>query len=60
MFQLAATIVIKPGPGVDPAKGPGPGFQGSTRVNPEKLKKKKFNISYEKIHVNIDYTYYEV
>ena len=33
------TIVIKPGPGVDPAKGPGPGFYGSTRVNPEKLKK---------------------
>ena len=22
------TIVIKPGPGVDPAKGPGPGFHG--------------------------------
>jgi len=27
------SIVIKPGPGVDPAKGPGPGFHGSTRVN---------------------------
>ena len=25
-------------PGVDPAKEPGPGFYGSTRVNPEKLK----------------------
>jgi hypothetical protein len=36
-------IVIKPGPGVDPAKGPGPGFHGSTRVNsgqPGKIKKK--------------------
>jgi len=31
----AGTIVIKPGPGVDPTKGPGPGFQGSTRVNPD-------------------------
>jgi len=37
---LIQSIVIKPDPGVDPAKGPGPGFQGSTRVNPEKLKKK--------------------
>jgi hypothetical protein len=27
------SIVIKPGPGVDQAKGPGPGFHGSTRVN---------------------------
>ena len=27
------TIVIKPGSGVDPAKGPGLGFHGSTRVN---------------------------
>jgi len=37
-----APIVIKPGPGVDPAKGPGPGFHGSTRVNsgqPGKIKK---------------------
>ena len=25
------SIVIKAGPGVDPAKGPGPGFHGSTR-----------------------------
>jgi len=32
--------IIKSNPGVDPAKGPGPGFHGSTRVNPEKLKKK--------------------
>jgi hypothetical protein len=30
---MVLSIVIKPGPGVDPAKGPGPGFQGSTRVN---------------------------
>jgi hypothetical protein len=28
-----ATIVIKPGLGIDPTKGPGLGFQGSTRVN---------------------------
>jgi len=38
------SIVIKPGPGVDPAKGPGPGFHGSTRVNPDqsgKIKKIK-------------------
>jgi hypothetical protein len=27
-------IVIKPGPGIDPAKRPGFGFHGSTRVNP--------------------------
>jgi len=27
-------IVIKPGSGVDPAKEPGLGFYGSTRVNP--------------------------
>jgi hypothetical protein len=61
LWFTALRIVIKPGPGVDPAKGPGPGFQGSTRINPEKLKKKKsFNISYEKIHVNIDYTNYEI
>lgn len=33
-------IVIKPGLGADPAKRPGPGFHGSTRINPEKLKKK--------------------
>jgi hypothetical protein len=33
-----ATIVIKPGLGVDPAKGSGPGLYGLTRVNPEKLK----------------------
>jgi len=37
------TIVIKPGMGVDPAKGPGHGFHGSTQVNlgqPGKIKKK--------------------
>ena len=39
LFLLVFTIVIKLGPGVDPAKGPGPGFHGSTRVNLEKLKK---------------------
>jgi len=32
---MQKSIVIKPGPGVDPAKGPGPGFHGSTRVNPD-------------------------
>jgi hypothetical protein len=35
-----ATTVIKPGLGVDPIKGLGPGLHGLTRVNPEKLKKK--------------------
>jgi hypothetical protein len=34
-----ATMVIKPGLGVDPAKGRGPGLHGLTRVNPKKLKK---------------------
>jgi hypothetical protein len=33
-------IVIKPGLGPDPAKGPGPGFHGSTRINQQKFKKK--------------------
>jgi hypothetical protein len=42
------SIVIKPGPGVDPAKGRGPGFHGSTRVNPEKLKKIKVLIFHMK------------
>jgi hypothetical protein len=42
------TIVIKPGSGVDPAKGPGSGFHGSTRVNPEKLKKIKVLIFHMK------------
>jgi len=35
-------IVIKPGSRVDPAKESGPGFHGSTRVNPDqpgKIKK---------------------
>ena len=31
---IVSCIVIKPGPGVDPAKGPGLGFHGSTRVDP--------------------------
>ena len=31
---VAGNIVIKPGSGIDPAKGSGPGFYGSTRVNP--------------------------
>jgi hypothetical protein len=35
MRSLIRTIIIKPGPRVDPTKGPGPGFYGSTRVNPE-------------------------
>jgi hypothetical protein len=45
-----ATMVIKPGLGVDPAKGSGPGLHGLTQVNPEKLKKNilDFNILYEK------------
>jgi hypothetical protein len=38
---ICLIIVIKPGPGVDPAKGRGPEFHGSTQVNPEKLKKIK-------------------
>jgi cobalamin biosynthesis protein CbiD len=29
------TIVIKPGPGVEPVKRPGLKFYGSTRINPE-------------------------
>ena len=29
---------FKPAPGIDPAKESGPGFHGSTRVNPEKIK----------------------
>jgi hypothetical protein len=41
-------IVIKPGPGVDPAKGPGPGFLGLTRVNLIKLKKNKVLIFHMK------------
>ena len=28
------SIVIKPGLEINPVKGPGPGFYGSTRVNP--------------------------
>jgi hypothetical protein len=44
-----ATMVIKPGLGVDPAKGSSPGLHGLTWVNPEKFKKKlDFNILYEK------------
>ena len=31
------SIVIKPDPEFDPAKGPGPGFHRSTRVNLEKF-----------------------
>jgi hypothetical protein len=33
LLNMLKTIVIKPGPGVDPAKGQGPGFHGSTWVN---------------------------
>jgi hypothetical protein len=32
------SIVIKPGPGVDPAKEPGPRFHGSTRKILKKIK----------------------
>jgi hypothetical protein len=42
LFFAIVIIVIKPGPGIDPVKGPGPGFYGSTRVNPDqpgKIKK---------------------
>jgi hypothetical protein len=39
--MIVTTIIIKPGSGVDPVKGPGPRFYGSTRVNPKKLKKIK-------------------
>jgi hypothetical protein len=31
-------IVIKPGPGIDPVKGPGLGFHESTRINLKKIK----------------------
>jgi hypothetical protein len=48
LIEGVIAIVIKPGPGVDPAKGPGSGFHGSTRVNPEKLKKIKFLIFHMK------------
>jgi hypothetical protein len=46
------TIIIKLGLGVDPTKGPDPGFHGSTRVNPDQpgkiLKKIKVLIFYMK------------
>jgi hypothetical protein len=42
------TIVIKPGLEVDQAKGSGPRFYGSTRINLEKLKKDKILIFYMK------------
>jgi hypothetical protein len=32
---LLDSIVIKPGPGIDPAEKPGLGFYGSTQINPE-------------------------
>jgi hypothetical protein len=37
-----------------------PYFIGQLGLTRKNLKKLKFNISYEKIYVNIDYTYYEV
>jgi hypothetical protein len=49
MLNWLISIVIKPDPDIDPIKELCPGLHGSNRVNPEKLKKKKFNISYEKI-----------
>jgi hypothetical protein len=47
------SIVIKPGPGIDPAKEPGSGFHGSTRVNPEKLKTIKVLIFHMKKSMKI-------
>jgi len=60
LFKLIVVwvIVIKPDPGVDPAKGPGLGFHGSTQKNYKEIKILIFHM--KKIHVNIDYTYYEV
>jgi hypothetical protein len=31
---MPALRVVKPDPGVEPDKEPGPGFYGSTRINP--------------------------
>jgi hypothetical protein len=47
-MQVILSIVIKPSPGVHPAKGTGSGFHGLTRVNPKKLKKIKILIFYMK------------
>ena len=32
-YWVQQAIIIKPGPEIDPAEGPGLGFYGSTRVN---------------------------
>jgi len=50
LFEVLLTIVIRPDPGVDLAKKPGPGLYGFTQVNPERFKKNiwSFNISYAK------------
>jgi hypothetical protein len=51
--MIVTTIIIKPGSGVDPVKGPGPRFYGSTRVNPKKLKKiKNFIFHMKKLKKN--------
>jgi hypothetical protein len=55
-LALLPLIIIKPGPGLIQTRNRIPGFMDQ----PEKIKKKSFNISYKKIHINIDYTYYEV
>jgi hypothetical protein len=34
IFKDVFSIVLKTNPEVDPVKRPGPGFYGSTRVNP--------------------------
>jgi hypothetical protein len=39
LFEVLLTIVIRPDPGVDLAKKPGPGLYGFTQVNPERFKK---------------------
>jgi hypothetical protein len=40
LLLLPLSIVIRPDPGVDPIKEPGPGLRELTRVNPEKNLKK--------------------
>jgi len=38
MYFTVKNIVIRPDPGINPVKEPGPGLHGLTRVNPKKLK----------------------
>jgi hypothetical protein len=57
--KAGISIVIKPDLEVDPAKRSGLEIQGSTRINPEKLKnifKVLIFHMKKKIHVNICYT----